>query len=579
VGVPASLARSSIVALVLVFFAVGGEAAASPEILRVEGGQLRRCGAPFRMKGSNIEGDRHTSNTIWRDYWGRRDQLAGSLDQGRAMGSNTMRLIFPDGAVDLDGAGGVRSHELDKLEDMLGLLDARGMGAIVTVFNRHDYANADRGRDAAKVASFLARFGSDRRVLLWDIVNEPQPMGDPAVRGRVLQWLGAMRDAFDRFGHAQPITIGAIGHYDVVIGEGHRTIIDLSDVVSVHCYGRSHPTATPGFLDGVNYQEGYCRASMQYIRNRTGKPVLLEEFGWPDRESRAWPPPHPWRLFETPRTPSGQDLVYAEILSHVDRVGGAGAIQWALEDTPDDGFGLLDRAGQPKRPGSGGAYDRFRGWGGPDVRPAGGCPSDRPPADPRPDGSTALLFQDTSAVRVFRGEFPSGEWDFCHGKADCANGEAVNGLSLDLGTGQGRRALCRRHDGRFGGGARAVLSTDARRDQRRAQRVADWDSGYFKLECGANEYVAGVSENALPCGGNNAFHAVLCAAATGLPNFGLGTACRNRYLAGRDDRPLSQTDDWDEGAFKAECGVDEYAAGVSVHPGTGAPHAILCCRR
>ncbi len=552
-------------------------ATAGPEFLTVEGAELRRCRSPFRLKGSNLEGNRHTSNTIWRNYWSWRGELLGSLDQARAMGSNSIRLIFPDDAVDLDAIGAVRPVELDKLDDLLRLLDARGMGAIVTVFNRHDYVQADHTRDARKVASFLARFGSDSRVLLWDIVNEPQPMGDPARRGRVLDWLGAMRDAFDRAGHAQPVTIGAIGHYDVVIGEGHRSIIDLSDVVSVHCYGRSHPTATPGFLDGVKYQEGYCKASLEYVRNHTDKPILLEELGWPDRESHAWPPAHPWRLFETPRTPAGQDLVYAEVLSHADAVGAAGAIQWALEDTPSDGFGLLDALGRPKRPGSGGAYDLFRGWGGPDVRPAGACVA--APADPRPDGSTALLFKDTSAARVFRAEFPSGDWDYCHGKADCANGEAVNGLSLDLASGQGRRGLCRPHDGRFAGAARAVLTIDGRRDLRRAQRVPDWDPGYFKLECGANEYVAGVAENALPCSGTNAFHAILCASASGLPGTGLGTACRNRYLVGRDDRPLSQTDDWDEGAFKAECATDEYVAGVSLHTATGAPHAILCCRR
>ena len=124
-----------------------------------------------------------------------------------------------------------------------------------------------------------------------------------------------------------------------------------------------------------------------------------------------------------------------------------------------------------------------------------------------------------------------------------------------------------------------MLSVDGGSDQRRARRVPDWDPGYFKLECGANEYVAGVSQNAMPCAGNNAFHAVMCAAASGLPSGGLGTACRNRFLVASDDRPPGYTDDWDEGAFKAECAQDEFAAGVSVHPGTGAPHAILCCRR
>src|SRR4029453_1145741 len=41
-----------------------------------------------------------------------------------------IRLVFPDQSVDLDGGGAVQGWELDKLEDMLSLLDARGVGAV-----------------------------------------------------------------------------------------------------------------------------------------------------------------------------------------------------------------------------------------------------------------------------------------------------------------------------------------------------------------------------------------------------------------------------------------------------------------
>src|SRR4051812_31325898 len=125
-------------------------AAADPGVLQVDGDQLRRCGAPLRLKGSNLEGNRHTSNTIWRRYWSWRDETARSLDQAQAMGANTIRLLFPDQAIALDGAGAAQFYELDKLEDALALLDARGRGAIVPVFNRHDYANADRANDTNK---------------------------------------------------------------------------------------------------------------------------------------------------------------------------------------------------------------------------------------------------------------------------------------------------------------------------------------------------------------------------------------------------------------------------------------------
>jgi hypothetical protein len=102
-------------------------AASSAAFLQADGTELRRCGAPFRLKGSNLEGNRHTSNTIWRSYWSWRGELAGSIDQARAMGSNTVRLIFPDGAVDLDRDGAVKWSDLDKLDDFLAILDARGL--------------------------------------------------------------------------------------------------------------------------------------------------------------------------------------------------------------------------------------------------------------------------------------------------------------------------------------------------------------------------------------------------------------------------------------------------------------------
>jgi len=46
----------------------GARAAADFGFIQVDGDQLRRCGAPLRLKGSNLEGNRYTSNTIWRVF-------------------------------------------------------------------------------------------------------------------------------------------------------------------------------------------------------------------------------------------------------------------------------------------------------------------------------------------------------------------------------------------------------------------------------------------------------------------------------------------------------------------------------
>lgn len=194
------------------------------------------------------------------------------------------------------------------------------------------------------------------------------------------------------------------------------------------------------------------------------------------------------------------------------------------------------------------------------------------PVTTMPNGDVALRFLDTSSNRSGL----SYDWDFCHGKADCGPGEAIVGVS-DVPGGAGRTALCRRLGPQLTGSitTRPALTLDAHVDQRRAQRNGDWASGFYKLECGQNEYVAGVSEDALGCQSDNRFHGVICAAGSGLT----GT-CSARTVdgsIGRDDRGTTASGDWDVGAFKGECGLAQYVAGVSVSPSTGRPHSILCC--
>jgi hypothetical protein len=183
------------------------------------------------------------------------------------------------------------------------------------------------------------------------------------------------------------------------------------------------------------------------------------------------------------------------------------------------------------------------------------------------NGDFALLFADTSTERI-----DTGDWDACRGKASCAPGETLRGLSVVPG-GDGRMALCHpAASGAYTGEITATLTLDGNADQRRTERNGDWAHGYWKLECGEDEYVTAVSENAMQCFGDRRFHAVRCAKGTSL-----GKSCTVRNVDAGDDRASTETGDWDFGNFKAECGSNEYVAGISVSPGTGRPHSLLCC--
>jgi hypothetical protein len=178
-------------------------------------------------------------------------------------------------------------------------------------------------------------------------------------------------------------------------------------------------------------------------------------------------------------------------------------------------------------------------------------------------------FKDTSSL------YSGIDWDSCRGKTTCAVGDTIAGLSMEPG-GQGRTALCKRGaTGGYTGNVTATLQTDSGLDQRRAQRLGDWATGYLKLECGAGEYVSAVSENSSSCQGNNRFHAIQCSAGQGL-----GDDCLTLAFDTGDNRGSRSaflSGDWDFGAYKGECGVYGYLAGVSVSPTTGAPHSLLCC--
>ncbi len=169
----------------------------------------------------------------------------------------------------------------------------------------------------------------------------------------------------------------------------------------------------------------------------------------------------------------------------------------------------------------------------------------------------------------------TGDWDPQHGKATCAPGEVVSGISQLPSDHQGQAALCKTAGtAMFTGNVAATLLV-AGADQRRASRLGDWASGYYKLECGDGEYVSAVSENASQFQSNNNFHGLQCSQGAGLTR---NATCTARTFDGGDSRGYTASGDWDPGTYKGECAVDEHIAGVSVSTTTGAPHSILCCK-
>jgi beta-glucanase (GH16 family) len=162
--------------------------------------------------------------------------------------------------------------------------------------------------------------------------------------------------------------------------------------------------------------------------------------------------------------------------------------------------------------------------------------------------------------------FPQ-EWDHDYYKADCGSQAVVNGLSANSAS-QPHQVLCiNGNAGEFTGNGVTTLSDISTAEHRRANRLGDWDYGYYKSECGVNEYVSGISQHP----GAARLHGIRCASGSYMNNGGQNN-CQTR-LIGQD----TSNWEWDYGYYKSQCSNGQIMEGVSSSPSSGLPHAILCC--
>jgi hypothetical protein len=163
-----------------------------------------------------------------------------------------------------------------------------------------------------------------------------------------------------------------------------------------------------------------------------------------------------------------------------------------------------------------------------------------------------------------------GDWMPNSFKAECAVGEPVQGLATYWGSSTTRSALCRN------GTQPRSIYTHARgchaldfssQDARGTTATGDWDYGFYKGECGTNEYVAGVAQS-----GDGKIDGILCC-----PGVIAHEWCSTVHIDPYSTSEASSAGDWDPGYLKANCGDGRYVAGISHDAPTGTPHALLCC--
>lgn len=204
------------------------------------------------------------------------------------------------------------------------------------------------------------------------------------------------------------------------------------------------------------------------------------------------------------------------------------------------------------------------------------------PSGPNTTLTTEVFINDTM-YDYFRPTYSftgSGDWQGGYFKATCPRGnvsnqpyQAMTGLSMQpYASGYAHAALCSYNDSFTypGGNCRAVVFNAS---NNWPLGSADWDGGYYKGQCQANEYVAGISQSTA----GNGVYSILCCAGNVA-----GTSCLPQVMYnqnGFETGSIYWTNglDWDGGYWKGECAQGRYVAGVSRDPVGGFPHGILCC--
>ena len=122
------------------------------------------------------------------------------------------------------------------------------------------------------------------------------------------------------------------------------------------------------------------------------------------------------------------------------------------------------------------------------------------------------------------------DWDYGSWKGDCKKSEALTGLSVSTRGNFAHAGLCREE---FTNGVyQATLSQPCDHQRFLHWSSYDWDSGYYKLECGSNEYISGVSQNP---SSPYKFHGIRCSSGAAATN-----SCETLSIGGGDLRGTSR---------------------------------------
>ena len=315
---------------------------------------------PLSVRGVNY----FPRNTPWGKMWTQTPPEVWEQDMAAAakLGVNTVRtfLIFsPDdvknGLATADGTPTPAYRE--KLERLLAAGWKHGIHFVLCFeFSEHIFNQPDGvQRWQRAMRSIVVPLRDDGRVLMWDLMNEPE--SDHKWTERTKTYLKGARVFLKEIDPKHFTTIGITYRTD------RLQEIGLPDVLQYHEYGVGRKFTVQSGIErtrsGINHQG----------LNQTERPLIIGEFGMcTARDAQHGASPElTAKLNNAPGTEAEQAQVYSAVLEAVKQERIGGAIAWCLYDYPiknpnESHFGLI-RADGTLKPAAKVLRDAFNAWG------------------------------------------------------------------------------------------------------------------------------------------------------------------------------------------------------------------------
>lgn len=320
------LCPSLLILIVLPFLLVER---APAQFVEASGNDLVLNGETVYLKGSNYYPKDHYWQRMWPDW--DPPQIQAELDLLQGMGGNTLRILVPFDHGWTDADGYVNGTYLNRLDQLVGWCNARGMRPIITLFDwRTEWPAAGTFEDTREIrylTTIVNRFRDDPRVLLWDVKNEPDnPLyggwDDVPSNHPKIDWLERRANQVRDLDPHHPIGVGMTSYTNNYYGLNGKSVHSFVDVILFHNYN------APDTQRQINDQKNW--------NNQSGaRPILMEEGGWPTNSS-----------YNPDYTEAKQLEYYQTVMPVIAASGISGFVQWALVDatntgSADDSYGLL----------------------------------------------------------------------------------------------------------------------------------------------------------------------------------------------------------------------------------------------